>query len=120
MAPASMSRRACVHSRFRMSIGAQTISRPPRSAASISSPACAPRMGGGCPGLGGNCLAAYGRAGGPEALPGSADAVTGAGLEGDRYPIYAGLRGEGPVCCIPGVRLWFVARYDGVGFVGTH
>jgi len=41
MAPSSISRRASAHSRFRMSIGAQTISRPARSAASISSPACA-------------------------------------------------------------------------------
>jgi aromatic O-demethylase, cytochrome P450 subunit len=49
-----------------------------------------------------------------------AASVTVDALETGPYPIYARLRREAPVCCIPAVRLWFVTRYADVEFVGTH
>jgi cytochrome P450 len=49
-----------------------------------------------------------------------AQAVTVEDLEADPYPIYARLRREAPVCYIPAVGLWFVTRYDDVGFAASR
>jgi cytochrome P450 len=49
-----------------------------------------------------------------------ASAITVADLDADPYPIYARLRRKAPVCYVPAVRLWLVARWRDVEYAATQ